>query len=294
MNNPAPQYLSHLPEKKLIFLNTYLPEYISTFKKYISELQACIDYNFYKNQSTENKVEELQNFFVKLFSTLSVDKITINETKTLSSGQKKLSTDFIIFWISEFNKLSLKIQNNILNNLSNIKVNEISNSIGHTTHKYNIADTNTSPYYDYTTEYMQLNAPIGTSLLNKISKNNLKTLLSLEFKTNIILKHNIKSVQSPNVKTIESVHIKSGVGYNTIAHGDNLVTDVESNYITFRMVDDLNAMLAENLGVMYRVVKFFSDSNNIINNYKIDDLKFASIDNEGQNLKIDLYQNVIK
>ena len=73
MNNPIPSYLYDIKEKKLIFYNTYLPEYIDEFKKYISELQLCLDYNYIINENKDNKTSKLIEFYTTLFSTLQCD-----------------------------------------------------------------------------------------------------------------------------------------------------------------------------------------------------------------------------
>lgn len=294
MNNPIPYYLFDIKENKLIFYNTYLPEYIKEFKKYISELQLCLDYNYIINQDIDNKTSNLIDFFVNIFSTFQCDINQINNTTVITAGKKQLTIDFIKFWINKFNTLSDNIKQNILdNNIFSINISQISNSIGHLTHLQNILDNNTSPYYDYGNEYTQLNIPIGSAVYNKLSKNMLKTILTSEYKTNIILKHNIKAVQNKKVEIIEAPLIKTGFTYASTAHGDNLVTDIKTNYFMYSIVNVLNGLLADNLQIMYDLVKQYSDINNTLKKYNIKTLEFVSIDNEGQNLTIDNYGNLI-
>ena len=301
MNNPIPYYLFDIKEKKLIFYNTYLPEYINQFKSYINELQLCLDYNYIINLNNDNKTTKLIDFFTQIFSTFKCDINNVAGNKVITAGQKKLNLDFIKFWIDKFNTLSNKIKQAILDktlikNTASVKVNinQISNSIGHLTHLQNILDNNTSPYYDYGNEYTQLNIPIGSAVFNKISKNMIKSITTAEYKTNIILKHNIKAVQNSKVELLEAPLLKTGYGYATTAHGDNLVTDIKVNYFLYSIVDELNGILITNISqIIYQLVKLYSFTNNTIKKTKINMYEFTSIDNEGQNLKIDIYGNIL-
>ncbi len=294
MNNPVPSYLYDIKEKKLIFYNTYLPEYIDEFKKYISELQLCLDYNYIINENKDNKTLKLIEFYTTLFSTLQCDINQVININVTTSGKKPLSMDFIKFWITKFNGLSENIKNTILdNNKLSINITQISNSIGQLTHLQNILDNNTSPYYDYGNEYTQLNIPVGNAVYNKLSKNMLKTIITAEYKTNIILKHNIKSIQNQKVELIEAPLLKKGFCYASLPHGDNLVTDIKTNYFLYSIVDILNGILATNLNIMYKIVKHYSDTNNTIKKYNVETIEFNSLDNEGHNLIIDNYGNIL-
>ena len=297
MNNPTPYYLFDIKENKLIFYNTYLPEYITEFKKYLGELQTCLDYSYYNNLNIDDKVSKLKEFYFKLFSTFQCDNYTIMGTIVNQIGKKRLNIDFIKFWINKFNGLSENIKQAILSSntskISCINISQISNSIGHLTHLQNILDNNTSPYYDYGNDYTQLNIPVGNAVYNKLSKNNLRTITHLEYKTNIILKHNIKTVQTNKVKTIEAPLLKNGFTYASLPHGDNLVTDISANFFLYNIVDSLNSSLAVNLNILYDLVKHYSDINTTIDKQSVKTLIFKSIDNEGENLVIDNYNNVI-
>jgi len=297
MNSPIPYYLFDIKENKLIFYNTYLPEYIKEFKKYISELQLCLDYSYYSNLNTDNKVSKLIDFFSNLFSKFQCDTYIMAGTSVKLADKKQLNIDFIKFWIAKFNGLSENIKQAVLDSNtpknSCINISQISNSIGHLTHLQNILDNNTSPYYDYGNDYTQLNIPVGSAVYNKLSKNNLRTIAHLEYKTNIILKHNIKTIQNKQVQIKEAPQIKKGYTYASTSHGDNLVTDISANFFLYDIVDSLNSSLAVNLNILYDLVKYYSNINTTINKQSVKTLIFKSIDNEGENLVIDNYNNVI-
>lgn len=292
MNNPTPYYLFDIKEKKLIFYNTYLPEYISIFKKYISELQLCLDYNYINNLNSENKSAKLIEFFTKIFATFQCQKVVVAKTSAMEVGTKQLTIDFIKFWINKFNGLSESIKESIIEKSPfNVNISKISESIGHLTHLQNILDNNTSPYYDYSNFYTQLNIPVGSAVYSKLPKNILKAIITAEYKTNIILKHNIKSVQNKKVELLEGPTLKTGFTYASLAHGDNLITDSKTNFSMYSIVDALNGVLAVNLNIMYDLVKQYSDINSTTKKYKVEKMEFTSVDNEGENYIIDVYGN---
>ena len=297
MNKSIPYNLNCNNENKILFYNIYLPEFFNLYKNYLSELNLCIEYNYIKSQKLENKIDKLINFYNNINTPpYTIPKYTFKNNKVLESGEKKLSVEFIIYWINEFNKLSNKIQNEIIKKCNTQEKNlfqNISDSIGHLTFLFNIFDNNTSPYYDVTNNLTMLNCPVGASIYNKINKNN-KTLLSFaELKTNTILKNNLKNLQSSNVSSIELGG--KGVYYTTISHGENLITDLKAANMMFTIIAKLNSILSQILDFIWEIVNYYKSKNdNLTNDDKAINTIFENKDVEGKNIYSDLFKNIYK
>lgn len=299
MNNPIPELINIPIENKIVFYQKYIPDYISTFNNYLSELQLCLDFNYYNCNTLQNKINNIVTFYNNIISKkFQIDKIDIiqqqNEYIVKSNGIKTLNKDFILFWLDKFTTLTKNIQDQIVSNDNNkIKINELSNSIGHLSFYRNAIDNNTSPYYDLFNEYTPLNIPVGKAVFNKILPVCLKSIVKLEYKTNIILKRNLINLQSGVVKTTEIPMIPTGKGYSSLPHGENLITDIGSFVNIVQLATSLNTILATQLDVMFNIIKQLSDVNKHLNKHTIPKYEFTNLDVEGNKIAIDIYNNKI-
>lgn len=294
MNNPQPILLNNISEKKLIFLQKYVPEYINYFSKYLSELQLIINYNYIQCKPIENKINEIVQFYNELISSKYKINNIVLSNKVNTSGKKQLNTDFILYWIEKFNSLSTKIQEKI-NEIDNgdIKLKELSNSIGHLTFYQNMYDNNTSPYFDIFNQYITLNVPLGSTVFNKLIKHNRFNVIYADCRTNSLFKRNISNVQSQNTKEEGMKLLSVGQSLTTISHGDNLITDTDFFISYVKIVMQLNTLLSTKLGILYDILKRL----NLVTNdkqYAISNIAVNNLDVEGRIIKTDLYQNVIR
>ena len=90
--------------------------------------------------------------------------------------------------------------------------------------------------------------------------------------------------------------VKAESGLNTTAHQQDLVTDTPSYFRLYNMLSTLNGVLSITLQQFYSVIKDMQYKYPYVaKDYgELENTTFITLDNEGKNMKKDLYQNKIE
>lgn len=206
-----PEYISVVQNTSINFYNGST-NILTAIGSYLAELNQNIE--FEKGLVTTNMLSA----FGLLFNTLNasdfnVDDYDINGNKT---GTKTLDETFKLFFIEKYQSFSAdykaKIDTLISNNAYFI---DFSDDIGYVSDTNTVFDCNVNPYYDTfdSAYFLPLNLPV--TLVNKVSKNELRVLKQFSYYGDGLLKQNLKGLQN-NVNK----------GTAMLPHGTNLVTDI--------------------------------------------------------------------
>ena len=236
-----PEYIEITQEPSVEFYTT-ATNLMSGFSTYTGELSVAIGF---EGSKVENDVLASTS---KLYKTLND-----NNFKILSNNKTyAFDNIFKMFYIEKFQTLTTNLKELLTSSFSatNTYFINYSDDIGNITDTTSIIDNSTSPYFDIEDAIFTYPNNIAASLYNKITKNELRTSVSLNTLTDAILKTSTKGLQSAvNTQTA------------TTAHGKNLVTDNLHVQRVFNYSDAINSKLKKILNDMIDFINFFKGVN---------------------------------
>tara|TARA_R110001606_G_scaffold356624_1_gene507973 strand:- start:1797 stop:2723 length:927 start_codon:yes stop_codon:yes gene_type:complete len=236
-----PEYIEITQEPSVEFYTT-ATNLMSGFDTYTGELSVAIGF---EGSKVENDV---------LASTSKLYKTLNDSNFKILSNDKTYAFDniFKMFYIEKFQTLTTNLKALLTSSFSatNTYFINYSDDIGNISDTTSIIDNSTSPYFDIEDVLFAYPNNIAASLYNKISKNELRTSVSLNTLTDAILKTSTIGLQSAvNMQTAKT------------AHGKNLVTDNLHVQRVFNYSDTINSKLKGILNDMVDFINFFKGVN---------------------------------
>lgn len=273
-----PEYIDVIQNTSISYYNTSTT-LLNAFSSYLAELKLSID--FEKSKCSVNVLAE----YGKLYNKLNTTNFTIpaydiagNET-----GTKEVDDIFKLFFVEKFQSLSDQYKRTVSSFIvDNNLFTNFSDDVGMICDTVCLLDNSTSPYYDiFQDQYFLLNS-IPASLINKISKTELKLLKMSSYYTDTLLRYSLSSLQTDVNKDTAKT-----------SHGQNLVTDIL--FFDRMIVSQLGILdkLQIILGNIYDFISFFKQINpkDLDSERKAFFYKYTITNMEGLAKNVDIFKN---
>lgn len=251
--------------------------------------------SFYNNSNT--LIDTLKQFgedvslyiddFIKFNNTKTSPSPITERVEVLNSIFNKIDSlpDYIAtFWYNTIQTQISQVKQSIIK-LNPTTFKDLSDSIGSLASGIGIYTPLNTPFYTYTTDYIRPATYIPNSVRNKIPKTIYANLIICSKQIDTVFKHNLSPtpdevdtnlIQSSNVGITElpTIYKKS---YSSTAHGDNLVTDIDSLTQLNLLQTNVNIAIGLIYNKLYKIINCLKSRNFYNSPRTVDTITFSSI-----------------